>query len=246
MSAAPDANATTPDQPRADTRMTLILTAERIFAEEGISNTPLRRVTRAAGQRNESAIHYHFGSREGVVGAILEHRTSPINQARIRFLNRLRAATEGPLSSRDVAESLCGPLAEHLRNSGGESYDMRFLGALWLDQPMWRSFEGRGAEDMGLFMGLDALLESKPYLPRSVVRLRYRLAIQISTYSMARLERIACKHGPDFDWMRAEADIAGIVDALTAIFDAPISSPSVEALRAAGAFGASGRDADAP
>ena len=43
------------DRRRVDTRLALTLTAERIFAEEGVSNTPLRRITQAAGQRSASA-----------------------------------------------------------------------------------------------------------------------------------------------------------------------------------------------
>ena len=75
-----------------DTRLALILAAERIFSEEGISNTSLRRINQAAGQRNESAIHYYFGSREGLVAAILELRTTPINAARVRLMREAAKA----------------------------------------------------------------------------------------------------------------------------------------------------------
>lgn len=221
---------------RADTRKTLILTAERIFAEEGVSNTPLRRITQEAGQRNESAIHYHFGSREGIVAAIMDYRTAPINAARVSLLERMQAEAAGrPLSSRDVAEALAGPLADHLRRHGGESHYIRFLGVLWLDQPMWRAFEGREI-DKGLAMGLQALLDSKPHMPATVLRQRYGLAIQMGTYALARMERFANKLGDAYDWARAEAQIAGIIDAETAIFDAPFSPRSIDALTASGAL----------
>lgn len=221
----------------ADTRTTLILTAERIFSEEGISNTPLRRITQAAGQRNESAVHYHFGSREGIVAAIMEYRTVPVNAARMALLEKKRAAAGGlPLSSRDVAEILFLPLADHLRQHGGASYYIRFLAMLWLDQPMWRMFEGR-AMDTGLIEALHMLMDAMPHLPESLVRQRFGLALQMVTYSLARMERFASKHGEHFDRDRADADIAGIVDAGTAIFDAPVSPPTIAALRQRGAFG---------
>ncbi len=217
---------------RDATRTAIILAAERIFSEEGLSNTPLRRITQAAGQRNESAIHYHFGSREGLVAAILELRTTPINRARVEILMRMRAEAAGaPLTSRDVAAALSRPLHEYLRESGGRSSYLRFLGMLWLDRPMWRQFERR-AQDEGLIIGLEALLEAKPHLPADLVRHRYGLAIQMSTYALARMERFASDRGEAFDWLRAEADLSDLIDAIAAIFDAPISSETVQALRA--------------
>lgn len=218
--------------PRADTRLALILAAERIFSEEGISNTSLRRITQAAGQRNESAIHYHFGSREGVVAAILDHRTTPINADRVEMLARMAEAGR-PLGSREVAEALCRPLARYLHESGGRSHYLRFLGVLWLDRPMWRQFEGR-TQDEGLLIGLRALIEAKPHLPASLVRHRYGLAIQMSTYALARMERMAFDSGPRWDWARAEAQISDLIDGVAAVFDAPLSPETVRALRECG------------
>lgn len=217
---------------RTDTRLALILAAERIFSEEGISNTSLRRITQAAGQRNESAIHYHFGSREGVVQAILDHRTAPVNAERVAMLARMEASGR-PLGSREVAEALCRPLGRYLRDSKGGSHYLRFLGVLWLDRPMWRQFEGR-TQDEGLLIALRALIEAKPHLPASLVRHRYGLAIQMSTYALARMERMAFDAGPRWDWLRAEAQIADLIDGVAAVFDAPLSPETVAALRASG------------
>ncbi len=217
---------------RRDTRLALIIAAERIFSEEGISNVSLRRITQAAGARNESAIHYHFGSREGVVQAILDHRTTPVNADRVAMLQRLSAQGR-PLGSREVAEALCRPLAHYLRDSGGRSHYLRFLGMLWLDRPMWRHFEGRTLDE-GLLTSLGALSEINPHLPKSLVRHRYGLAIQMSTYSLARMERAAFDAGPRWDWARAEAQIESMIDGVTAVFDAPLSPNTVRALRNCG------------
>ena len=50
--------------------MSLIETAERLFAEKGIDNVSLREINRAAGQKNVAALHYHFGTRESLLEAI--------------------------------------------------------------------------------------------------------------------------------------------------------------------------------
>uniref|UniRef100_UPI0035C6F61D TetR family transcriptional regulator n=5 Tax=Nocardia seriolae TaxID=37332 RepID=UPI0035C6F61D len=49
-----------------DARERIILAAEQLIAERGPA-VPLRDIAAAAGQRNNSAIQYHFGSRDGLV-----------------------------------------------------------------------------------------------------------------------------------------------------------------------------------
>ena len=60
-----------------ETRAQLISAGERLFAERGIEVVSMREITRAAGQRNATALQYHFGDRRGLVRAILAKHTSP-------------------------------------------------------------------------------------------------------------------------------------------------------------------------
>lgn len=57
---------------KTDTRDRLLDAAQELFARTGSWTTPLTRVLRAAGQRNESAIQYHFGSRAELIYALIE------------------------------------------------------------------------------------------------------------------------------------------------------------------------------
>jgi AcrR family transcriptional regulator len=60
-----------------ETREQLLRAGERLFAERGIYQVRLREINALAGQRNSSALHYHFGSRDGLVEAILsQHQTA--------------------------------------------------------------------------------------------------------------------------------------------------------------------------
>jgi AcrR family transcriptional regulator len=54
------------------TRAKLMSAGERLFAEQGIHGAQIRDIVRAAGQANDSAVHYHFGSRDGLLAAICE------------------------------------------------------------------------------------------------------------------------------------------------------------------------------
>lgn len=60
----------------------ILTLAERLFAELGVENVPLTRIAAAAGQRNRSAVHYHFGSRAGVLTAVMNRRLAAINARR--------------------------------------------------------------------------------------------------------------------------------------------------------------------
>jgi len=61
-----------------------VLAAERLFAIHGIDGVSLRQIAAEAGSANNSAVHYHFGSKEGLIGAIFGHRLPQlINERRL-------------------------------------------------------------------------------------------------------------------------------------------------------------------
>jgi AcrR family transcriptional regulator len=72
-----------------DTRDRLLDAAQELFAQAGSWTTPLARVVRAAGQRNQSAIQYHFGSREELIYALIERDRAREMQERQARLDRL-------------------------------------------------------------------------------------------------------------------------------------------------------------
>jgi AcrR family transcriptional regulator len=75
----------------AGTTDELLDLAERMFADRGVENVALTQVVAASSQRNRSALHYHFGSREGVLSALLDRRLAAINARRERLLDALPA-----------------------------------------------------------------------------------------------------------------------------------------------------------
>src|SRR4029453_3330915 len=99
----------------SDTREKLLDAAARAFAEDGVFNASLIEITRKAGQRNRGALHYHFGSRDGVLCAVID-RHAPFLARREGEL--LEIASHRPKN--DVAaviEAIVRPAAE-LAESG--------------------------------------------------------------------------------------------------------------------------------
>src|SRR4051812_43064837 len=64
------------------TKEQLVVTAERLFAVHGLDGVSLRQIGVEAGNANNSAVQYHFGSKEGLIQAIFEHRVPHLNRRR--------------------------------------------------------------------------------------------------------------------------------------------------------------------
>ena len=79
-------------QPMAATAVHMLDVAERLFAQRGIDVVSIREIVRESGQSNLSAAHYHFGSREALVAALLTRRLRTINAIRHKRLDALEAA----------------------------------------------------------------------------------------------------------------------------------------------------------
>jgi AcrR family transcriptional regulator len=82
-----------------ETRQRLIEAATRGFAEEGVHTASLLEITRQAGQRNRGAVHYHFGSREGMLVAVLEQHVDLLAARERELLAIARRQPDGDLAS---------------------------------------------------------------------------------------------------------------------------------------------------
>ena len=73
----------------------LLDAAEQLFAAQGYGDTSLRAVTELAGA-NVAAVNYHYGSKEGLLRAVVGRAMAPINAERDRRLTALYAETGTP------------------------------------------------------------------------------------------------------------------------------------------------------
>ncbi|HET9419697.1 MAG TPA: TetR family transcriptional regulator [Nocardioides sp.] len=82
-----------------ETRQRLIEAATRGFAEQGVHSASLLEITRQAGQRNRGAVHYHFGSREGMLVAVLEQHVDMLATREKELLKIARQQPDDDLAS---------------------------------------------------------------------------------------------------------------------------------------------------
>jgi AcrR family transcriptional regulator len=88
--------------PIASTGLQLLVTAERLFARSGIDGVSLRQIAAEAGSANNSAVRYHFGSKDELLHAIFTYRLGGLIQRRALLVARidpddLRARVEAHL-----------------------------------------------------------------------------------------------------------------------------------------------------
>lgn len=113
------------DSQSVPTKLHLIATAERLFAEHGINGVSLRKIAADAGQRNDNAVAYHFGSKQGLVDAILAHRQVPLDARRLALIGAFDREGRGD-DPYAIAEAFARPLAELLIGAPSGSWYLRF------------------------------------------------------------------------------------------------------------------------
>jgi AcrR family transcriptional regulator len=92
-----------------DTREKLLRAAEEIFAKDGVEGGQLRDIVRVAGQSNPSAVQYHFGSRRGLLDAVMALHQQLTHTALAGLVR-----TDGSAHATPTAEGLSGQEAVRL------------------------------------------------------------------------------------------------------------------------------------
>jgi TetR/AcrR family transcriptional regulator, regulator of cefoperazone and chloramphenicol sensitivity len=199
------------------TKTVLLREAERLFARRGLYQVTLREITEAAGQRNVSALNYHFGSREGVLAAILARHAQPMDTER----GELRDAFGPAASTRELVAALVVPYAAHLARPEGRDY-LRIVEQLAPTFSEWRRSPDAttGSRLREILTEIErGLVELPPVLRRErVVEL-----IMLMTAALAeRARAIESERALELD---EPTFVANITDVLVGVLEAPFRGP---------------------
>jgi TetR/AcrR family transcriptional regulator, regulator of cefoperazone and chloramphenicol sensitivity len=107
-----------------ETRQQIVLAAADLFAERGVDAVQVAEILERAEQHNASAIQYHFGSREGLIIAVLEPRPDvrgPMDGQREAMLDEL-LIRRGSATLVEAVECLVRPSLLTLRSHEGRSF----------------------------------------------------------------------------------------------------------------------------
>ncbi len=206
------------DRRSAETRSRLITKAEQLFAERGIEGVSLRDISAEAGQRNTSAAQYHFGSREGLLLAIVDFRMAPINADRLQRL--AEAEAQDKLADlQTLVDALVSPLVMAIPLHGG-SYYATFLSRFVVDEHFRDSLVRRDCMS-GLRRLLRLITRHLDDAELAAGRRRLMFANTMLTHVMAEYERAS--RDRDFNERRRRALAADLTDAIVGLLSAPVS-----------------------
>ncbi|MEU8139520.1 TetR/AcrR family transcriptional regulator [Streptodolium elevatio] len=183
-----------PNGATAATRARLLAEAERLFLAQGYEKVSVRAVNAAAGM-NPAAVHYHFGSKEALVVALLQQRLGPLWADGLDALGARRAAGWVPEAAELAAiivrpfdrlvRTPDGPMLLHLLARVVLNNDKLPWNEPWFGHRPWR--------------GLLQLM--RPDLGADAVRDRWRLAftLLLQTYGepLAPADRLGATPPPD-------------------------------------------------
>ncbi len=160
------------------------MAAERLFAENGLHAVSNRQISDAAGQGNNAAACYHFGSRADLLRAIESRHHAAIDGIRRRML------AEMPVNPqlRDWIGIVVFPLTEHLQTLGTTTTYARFAAQVMAD-PACRDLVGSDAITSELMRktvrGINRCL---PARPKRVRVLRWTMARNLLMHTLAEIE----------------------------------------------------------
>lgn len=176
--------------------MKLLLAAERLYALHGPDGASARMIVAAAGQRNASALNYHFETREALIEGICRLRMEPINDERIqRLAEYLADRPKPPERLRTLVGIMCYPGRAPIYEAKGKSYFRRFL-AQAINSPSTNFYSiVHGRFDTGLRQLAPLMREEMPHLPRQIADRRIATIIRTSSYLSAHHEA-RCAEGP--------------------------------------------------
>ena len=161
-----------------DTKDKILDAAERLIGEQGYAATSLRHIIAEAGV-NLAAVHYHFGSKEDLLDAVVLRKVTPVNDARLAWLDRVEAeAGSGALDVEKVLESLLIPTAEMASRS---PEFVRLMGRMMVEGMMPRIRE-KHFHAMGQRF-VAALGRAIPELPRE--ELMWRMHFTVGAMALA-------------------------------------------------------------
>ncbi len=210
---------------RADgTRDAILAAAERLFAEHGVFAISNRQVSDAAGQGNNAAVGYHFGTKADLIRAIVRRHNERVE----RLCQQLVEQVDDTAGVRDWIACLVRPLALHLDElereiGGGTTWYARFSAQLMPDPALRDIVSEESLASSAVLRIIEGLNRCLPEMPADVHVERNAMARHLIVHMFAERERALATGDPTPhpDW---DAMADSLVDAITGLMEAPVAT----------------------
>ncbi|MEW1844634.1 TetR family transcriptional regulator [Nonomuraea angiospora] len=200
------------------TRERILAAAEQLFAEHGVLAVSNRQVSEAAGQGNNAAVGYHFGTKTHLVRAIVRKHAEPIERIRERMVAELGDSAD----VRDWVACMVRPVTEHLADLGSPTWYARFVAQVVTDPALSAIMGDETRSSASLRQTVEGFNRCLPELPAEVRAERGDMARQLIVLTCADRERALAEGAPTprATWHDAAT---GLIDALVGMWLAPVT-----------------------
>jgi AcrR family transcriptional regulator len=200
-----------------DTKERILDTAERLFAAHGFAGTSLRAITREAGV-NLAAVHYHYGTKEDLLRAVLSRIVVPVNRERLEMLEQADAREDLP-TVEGILEAYLAPGLRAVQDLGERGIVItRFLGRSYTEPTeLVQALVREQFEDVGRRF-TEALGRALPNLPEAELYWRFKLVVGVMTH-------IQADAGRSDAYAEDLSDVEGTVRRLVAFLAAGLRAP---------------------
>ena len=198
---------------KLDTGVQILEVAEALFSERGFSAVSLREIARQAGVV-VSNVTYHHGDKIGILAAIYDRHTRPMNARRLELLGEaIRIPDPSDRLTAVLRAYLLPTFSSSADLSGGGRRFTRMRALLSAEgDPAARDIIARAFDDTtGCF--IDAIAECLPGATRGEIVWRTHFLLGALYYTLINPERIARLSGGSVSAEENETAIAQLVAA---------------------------------
>lgn len=204
----------------AETRQRLIAAASGAFAEHGTANASLLDITRQAGQRNRGAVHYHFGTREGLVAAVLEQHAVFLSE---RELALLAAARERPGDLAAAVEAAARPTTELAETGSSGRHYVQIVAELVAEERIDIHPAVREAlERTGGYAVFEEIRARMPAMPERIADERLALMTGFLLRAVSDRARAMDREQPGRQQLGTDEFVGNLVRMIVAMLQAPL------------------------
>ncbi|MDC0741612.1 TetR/AcrR family transcriptional regulator [Polyangium mundeleinium] len=202
----------------SDTREVILDAAERLFAEHGVAAVSNRQVSEAAGQANNFAVGYHFGTKSDLVLAIVRRHVPFIERRREEMLAEIKGSSD----LRDWLACLVRPTVDHIASLGNPSWFARFYAQVMTDPVLRKLVTDEMMGTPAMQKSIAGLERFMPIWPEGVLEERGDMCRHLVVHMCAERERAlqAGSATPRATW---DAAAEGLLDALVGLWTAPVT-----------------------
>jgi AcrR family transcriptional regulator len=207
----------------ARTREKILDAAERLMADRGVDSVSLREIRIAAGQRNTSALQFHFGDRDGVLRALADRHFPRLEAIEHElYVAMLEQGRESDV--RSLAEVLVRPTAEYLREGPSARSWIKIAAQLMAspERSVAELYDNLPAETLTAGIALHDQLCTT--MPASVALERIIAVSQASLHLCADRARLEDARGAGRRHLELDDFIENLVDMANGALTAPVRS----------------------